>query len=200
VKRAIAIWLILFTVGKLIAQDRVWYNGVLVLQTQQVLTGAIAIEPEHDIALHQDAGQVNIYPAHRIRSIQFFEINANINRKYISLQHGTWRRYHLYEVVVKGSVHVLRRQKQRTSSTLSDADSFIYYIYTGSELVHLHAFRKQVYPVLQKEGGVQFSMFVLEQNLNPNDAVHAIRMVQYYNTLMLCNESVARSVDRVRSK
>ncbi len=195
-KRTIAVWLILFTVGKLIAQHHVWYDGVLVLQTQQVLTGALAIEPDHDIVLHKSGDHVDIYPAHRVQSLQFFEAKTNINRKYISLQYGTWRRHHLYEVVVKGTVRVVRRLKQRTSSTLSDADSFIYYIYTGTELVHLHSFRRQIYPTLQQGGGAQFSMFVLDQNLNPNEAAHAIRMVRYYNTLVVNDESLVRSAGR----
>ena len=190
-KRAIAIGLILFTVGKLTAHDRVWYTGAIVLQTQEVLTGILAIEPEHGIVLHRSGNQVNIYPAHRVQSLQYFDTKANINRKYISLSHGTWKRYHLYEVVVKGPVHVLRRPKQNISPIYSDADSFQYYIYTGSALVQLRAFRKQVYPALQRDGGVQFSMFVLEQNLNPNDAAHAIRIVQYYNSLVVHDETLA---------
>jgi hypothetical protein len=181
----------LFTIGKLAAHDRVWYTGAIVLQTQEVLTGILAVEPEHGIVLHRRGDQVNIYPAHRVQSLQFFDTKTNINRKYISLAQGVWKRHHLYEVVVKGPVHVLRREKQNTSSVYSDADSFVYYIYTGSELVQLRAFRKQVYPALQQSGGVQFSMFVLEENLNPNDAAHAIRMVQYYNTLVLNNNTLA---------
>lgn len=163
------------------AHDRVWYTGALVLQTQEVLTGILAVEPDHGIVLHKQGGQVNIYPAHRVQSLQFFDPQANINRKYISLQQGTRSRYRLYEVVVKGTVHILRYAKRNISSVYSDADSFIYYIYTGSELVQLRTFRKLVYPTLQREGGVQFAMFVLEENLNPNNPVHAIRMVQYYN-------------------
>jgi hypothetical protein len=174
----------MFTVGKLAAHERVWYTGAIVLQTQQVLTGIIAVEPTHGIVLHKNGDQVNIYPAHRVQSLQFFDAKANINRKYISIQRGAWRRYHLYEIVLKGSVHVVRRQKQNITSVYSDADSFIYYIYAGAQLVELREFRKQVYPELQQQGGVQFSMFVLEQNLNPNDAAHAIRMVQYYNALV----------------
>lgn len=190
-KRAIAVWFILFTVGKLPAHDRAWYTGAIVLQTQEVLTGIIAVEPQHGIVLHRLGDQVTIYPAHRVQSIRFFDAPANINRQYISLSHGAWKRYHLYEVVVKGPVHVLRRQKKTISSENPDADSFLYYIYTGSELVQLRSFRKQVYPALQREGGVQFSMFVLQQNLNPNDAAHAIRMVQYYNSLAWHDETLA---------
>lgn len=190
-KHTILVWLILFTVGKLAAHDREWYTGAIVLQTQAVLTGTIAIEPEHGIVLHKQGDQVYIYPAHRVQSLQFFDTSANINRKYISLQYGTWRRYHLYEVVVRGSVNIVRREKRNISPVYSDADSFIYYIYTEGQLVRLHSFRKQVYPTLQQEGGVQFSMFVLEQHLNPNDAAHAIRMVQYYNALVLGDETLA---------
>jgi len=190
-KRAIAVGLILFTIGKLTAHDRVWHTGAIVLQTQEVLTGIIAVEPEHGIVLHRSGEQVNIYPAHRVQSLQFFDIKTNINRKYISLAQGVWQRYHLYEVVVRGPVHVLRREKQNVASVYSEADSFVYYIYTGSELVQLRAFRKQVYPTLVQEGGVQFSMFVLEQNLNPNDAAHAIRMIQYYNAIALNDDTLA---------
>jgi hypothetical protein len=191
VKHTILVWLILFTVGKLAAYDREWYTGAIVLQTQEVLTGAIGIEPEHGIVLHKQGDQVYIYPAHRVQSLHFFDSKANINRKYISLQHGTWRRCHLYEVVVKGSVTIVRREKRNISPVYSDADSFIYYIYTEGELVQLRSFRKQIYPALLQAGGVQFSMFVLEQHLNPNDDAHAIRMVQYYNALVLSDETLA---------
>ena len=166
------------------------------LQTQQVLTGILAVESEYDIVLHKQGDRVDIYPAHRVKFIQFFDSKANINRKYISVQQGTWKQHHLYEVVVRGPIQVVRKQKLDTSSAMPDADNFVYYIYSGIELIHIQAFRKQVYPALKRDGGIQFSMFVLEQNLNPNEAAHAILMVRYYNALMLNDETFARSAEQ----
>jgi hypothetical protein len=192
VKRGICFLLFSFTICKLAAQEYTWHEGALVLQTQQVLVGAIAVEAEHDIILFRSNDSIHIYPAHRIQYFQFFDVKNNINRKYVSLRESeAWGRHRLYEVVLNGTIDILRRQKRNVSPALSDADDFLYYIYMENNLLSLKTFRSKVYPALLKDGGVSLSMFVMEKNLSPQEPSHTIEIIRYYNGLVQRDAVVA---------
>ncbi|HEY9046896.1 MAG TPA: hypothetical protein VIN08_13425 [Ohtaekwangia sp.] len=195
-KRFTCLFLLSFTIGKLAVQaqhDVTWYEGSLVLHTQQVRVGAIAIEAGHDLILFRAHDTVSVYPAHKIRYMQFYNPQSNMNQKYISVQEKdiAWRRYRLYELVVYGEVSVLRKEKANVFSRASDVDDYLYYILYNEKLTDLRDFHTKVYPDLMQNGGVLLSMFVLEKDLHPDKSAEAIRIIQYYNQLMRNDETLA---------
>lgn len=171
-----------------------WFAGSVVLETQEVLVGEIAIEKNHDLILFRKNKQVDVLPAHQIHSFQFYDERANLNRKFVSLRETNmvWKVHRLYEVVVPGDVIVLRKEKTLATPKKSDADDFTYAVRYANEIVDLKSFRTKVFPAIVKDGGPLLSMFMLDNHLNPNNAANAIRIIKYYNQLKREDQALAR--------
>jgi len=195
VKRFACLLFISFTICKLFvqAQELTWYEGSLVLRSEEVFVGSIAIEPEYDLVLLRSHDTVSVYPAHKIYSVQFYNARLNMNKRYISVQEHdiAWKRYKLYEVVVYGDVHVLRKEKEHAFSQGSDVDDYIYFTLQHEKLNKLKEFHSKVYPELETNGGVLLSMFILENDLRPKKPAEAIRIIQYYNKLIRDDQTLA---------
>lgn len=193
-KRILVLILFLFTVCKLSAKEMKWFAGSVVLETREVLVGEIAVETHHDLILFRADNQVHVLPAHKIESVQFYDGDENVNRKFVSVQETNlvWKVHRLYEVVVFGDVIVLRKEKTLTTSKKSDAHDFVYFIRYANETVDVKSFRTKVYPAIVKDGGPLLSMFMLDHRLNPNNASNAIQIIKYYNHLKSEDQALAR--------
>ena len=147
--------------------------------------GEISIEANHDLILFRQGEKVTIYPAHRIQSFNFYDAQANINRKFLSLKnsHTVIRVHQLYEIVLLGDISVLRRQKKElfVQHTNSDKFDFDYYLRWNNQLVELASFRKMVYPELLKTFRNEIISFVNEKDLNPGQPASAIQIIEFYN-------------------
>lgn len=194
-KRVILIFIFSFTLCKLSAgaDELTWYEGSVVLETREVLVGEISLEVMYDLILFRSNNQITLYRSHRIQSLQFFDAEANINRKFISVweTNGIIRQCHFFESVVKGEVGVLRREKVLIKPT-SERD-FNYYVQHNDEMFSLYAFRNKVYPSMVVKGGSRLSAFVLDNNLDPNKSANAIEIVIYYNKLVKDDQAMARN-------
>jgi hypothetical protein len=194
--RSVLILFFLFTVCKLSYATRslIWNEGSIVLSNKTVLTGDISIEAHHDLVLLRTDGKVNVYPAHRISSLYYFDAAANINRKFVTLADASdgVQFFHLYEIVLKGEVDVLRRLKPLTVELYADANDFDYFIRRDEKLLRLEKFRRKIYPDLLKRSGISLSIYVRENKLDPNDAASAIQIVGYFNRLQKEGAVMAR--------
>jgi len=193
VKRTLLLALLSFTICKLSAQENTWHHGSVVLSSQEVRVGEICHQGMHDAILFRSNKQVSVLAAHKIQSVQYYDSQANINRKFISIRETNvvWRVHKLYEVVLQGEVSVLRKPKTR-STQLEDTEDHIYYVRYQGKVVDLKSFRSKVYPILTRNGGPMLSVYKFDHHLNPNSPAEAIRIIQYYNTLMKEDQSLAR--------
>jgi hypothetical protein len=193
VKRYLLFCLLLLNTISLFAEEMDWYEGSIVLKTKEVLVGEISIEPAYDLILHRIDGKVDVYPAHKIQSFHFYDKDANINRKFISLkQEGLFNSHQLYEVVLWGDVDIYRKQKAWTGNSPSDADGFSYYVSYRDQLNDIHKFRDRVYPYLLESAGSLLSVFMDENNLNPNFLANAITIAHFYNNLKREDQFLAK--------
>ena len=128
------------------SQSLKWHEGSVVLASYRVVRGKISIEPFLDVILVEENNTRTVYPAHKIRSLYFYDEAANINRRFISIreQNGHHTQYQFFEVVVYGEASVLRRQKVN-SLRPSDALDFVYYTRFNEEVVLLRKFGKKVF-------------------------------------------------------
>ncbi len=163
-----------------------WFDGSVVLHNQEVLTGKISIQAPFDVIVFRTASTRMVYPAHKIHSIFFYDADANINRRFVSIKDNSAFKtaYYLYEVVVAGEVSVLRRKIYTQSEVNDDATAYVYYTENTGDLTSLKKFRKEVYKNLLLTSGQRLSYFVQRNRLNPNDAAHAVMIVQEYNRLI----------------
>jgi len=188
--------LLLLNFQNLSAQALEWYQGCLVLANNEVLLGEIAIKPEHDLVIFQHGESRMVYPAHRIKSMYFHDASSDINRRYISLV--TLRAngppvYHLFEIVIKGEVTVVRRHKESLFSIHADALDFNYHILYKDELTPLRNFNKKIFPQLVSLSDKRLEEFILTNRLTAHHAVNTIRIIDFYNGLITTDESLARN-------
>ena len=136
-----------------------------------------------------------VYPAHKIRSLYFYDRGSNINRRYLSLKedHGVRSSYHLYEIVVTGQVDVLRRKKMSAFSGHSSELDFNYFTRYNDELTALRKFKKKVFPQLRSEPVTRLENFIAANKLRADLPPNAIRIIEFYNSLVKTAEPVARN-------
>ena len=178
----------------LTAQSPSWFEGSVVLATCEVLVGKISIQDNHDLILFQKGETVTVYPAHRIRSLYFYDMANNLNRRYLSLREndGVRSSYHLFEMVVMGKVDVLRRKKASAFYQHTEALDFNYFIRYNNELLALRKFKRKIYPQLRSEPGSRLENFVASSRLRPDLPPNAIRIIEYYNGMVKSDEPIAR--------
>ena len=90
------------------------------------------------------------------------------------------------EIVLNGSVKILRKLKFRGSelTTAEDAEEFYYFVLMDDELVSLQQFRSKVLPALLKKFPDEIASLVAQKkNQTQPDAV-AIQVVKEYNRLV----------------
>lgn len=173
-----------------------WYSGSLVLATQEVLLGEISTQLVDDLILFKKDASIYVYPAHRVQAVYFYDADANVNRKYVSVRddHALLNVYHLYEIVVYGNVCVLRKQKKVTAlqqAQPSDRFDFDYYITLNDHLISLLHFRNKIYPALLRTSAGQVDRFINEHKLDPNLPDHAIRIIDFYNKVIKANSATS---------
>jgi hypothetical protein len=160
----------------------VWHNGVIVLRSDEILSGELAMHPAHDIVLFRQGEAVSVYPAHKIKSVYYYDATADINRKFITLQQSSaaFPVHQLFEIVLLGEISVIRRVVSSTADPADDANGYRYYLQSGNDLIALHKFQTKLYPRLLQESGT-LSGYIGENNLNPGLPADVIRIVAYYN-------------------
>ena len=171
-----------------------WLKGSLVLHTREVLTGEVSIEARHDVVLFRQHGHVEVYPAHKVSAVYYYDTAENINRKFVSLTSTSGYRpvFRLYEVVLSGEVNLLRHERlASTRSSNHEINGFQYLIRFQDDVTTLRKFRSRIYPKLLRAQPASITQFVKGNHLNPSEPAAAIRIIQYYNTLTTDRYSVA---------
>ena len=166
------------------ARQTQWNEGVLVLSGAEVRQGDISVDAFFDMILFKRGDSVMVYPAHRIKSLYFYDSVANINRIFVSLRtrSNTFREYRLYEVVLRGDIGVVRKQKRELlSSENPEKSNYDYFVQMRDELTPLGHFKTKVYPELLKVSHDQILNFIREERVNPNHSADAIRIIKFFN-------------------
>ena len=175
------------------APSPLWYDGVVVLRDQQILNGQVAIHKRENLILFRLEDKVTVYPAHKIQNVFYYDQNADINRKFVSianLEHG-YAEYQLFEIVLRGPVTVLR--KERFHLNHEDHEDFNYFTLYRDEIVPIKQFRKKVYPHLSDCDPFEFSAYEVKERLNLNSTKDAISLIKFYNQLVRTSDSLVRS-------
>ncbi|UYN87115.1 MAG: hypothetical protein KIT51_02220 [Cyclobacteriaceae bacterium] len=162
-----------------------WHEGVIVLHDNQVLAGKLNVEQVHDVVLfrHRDSLNVTVLPAFKVKAVNYYDVASNINRRFISLdQQSAARTTYLYEVVVTGTVRVLRRLNTYHSVPPND-DEYMYYSMKNDELVELKKFGGTMFTHLDDLSGHRLSVYVRAKRFDPYQLADAIRIIQYFNSL-----------------
>ena len=162
-------------------QSLKWYDGSVVLTSDHVILGKMVIDPFLDVVLFEENDKRAVYPAHKVRSLYYYDDACDINRRFISLREKIlpYNDHKLFEIVVHGEVNVLRKQKTRFSNP-SDALDFTYYVNYREEVVLLRKFGKKIYPQL-RSSMEKLDDFVSANHLREYDSSNSITIIEFYN-------------------
>jgi hypothetical protein len=166
-----------------------------VLSNSEVHTGRISLECDHDLVLFERNDSRTVFPAHKIKSVYFYDSETNINRRYISLKvaHGAGSQYYFYEIVLAGEIDVLRRKKSSAISKHVDPLDYNYFIYYNEKFVPLRKFKRKIFPRLQSTADKRLAEFISARRLNLHLPKNAIQIIEYYNSVANNSESIARN-------
>lgn len=188
------LFLLLITVSTnlLASPSPIWYDGVVVLNDQQILTGQVAIHNRQNLILFKVGEKVTVYPAHKIQNVFYYDQNADINRKFVSIANHNrgFAEYQLFEIVLRGPVTVLRKGKLHLNA--EDHEDFNYFTLYRDEVLPIKQFRKKIYPHLSDCDPFKFSAYEAKERLNPNSTKDAISLIKFYNQLIRNSNSLAR--------
>src|SRR5688500_8257638 len=111
-KKLIPFLICLLSVNILFASDPEWHQGAIVLQSDDVLRGQVAMHESHDLVLFQSDDGMMVLPAHKVRTVLFYDAASDINRKFVTVRRTENFRfqYRIFEVVISGDITVLRRK------------------------------------------------------------------------------------------
>ncbi len=183
-KRLFTFWVCLVVLAGAHAgnPEEKWYQGSVVLNNQQVIVGDISIYPTHHVIMFRTEKGITTFPAAKIESLFFYDAAANINRKFISrTEPGQgFSKHQLYEVVLSGTIPVLRKQIAMAQST-DQANDFDYFLLYGNEMIELRKFKRLVYPQIRKQSK-ELLTFVKKDKLDPAQPANVIKIIRQYNT------------------
>jgi hypothetical protein len=167
-----------------LSQDLMWESGVVITKENEILVGSLVYYSAHDaVLLKQSDGLANFFPSCKISSFRFYDSKADINRQFINI--GAASSSRLLEIVLNGSVKLLRKMKFRNSelATADNAEDFFYYVWMDNDLTPLQQFRSKVLPVLLKRFPDELASFVSSRKNKKQTDIVAIQILKEYNRL-----------------
>lgn len=178
--KSIFLFLVLVSINCLATKTPTWYDGSLVLADDEVVVGKITVHESHNLVLVQSGQKAVVYPAYKVHSIFIYDSRANINRKYVSLANSlqNFKTYKLYEIVLRGELTLLRKEKPLSGGSAVD---FNYYILDNGKILSLKQFRSKIFPSLANQK--EFLEFMRKEDLNPNVSADVVRLIQFYNQM-----------------
>ncbi len=161
-----------------------FHDGVVVLRTGEIVSGKISVA-SFQLALVEKDGVRQVYPAHLVDKIRFYDEEHNINRKFISVQCNIANEFSLYEKIVVGAAIVLRKPKFLTwqSSPISvlDHKQFEYFVMWEDEIVPINQVKRTFFNNWDRMVADELSSYVKDKRLNLYDTADVIRLIKYYN-------------------
>lgn len=155
------------------AQDIIWHKGSVVLVNNEVLVGDVA-RGGFDLLLLKDLeGTVTVFPAHKVSSFRYHDVEENVNRAFVTMGNK------YYERVVFGKISVFRIQKffdQKINE--NNADAFKFFIERDKRVCSLNQFRKKYFDHVKEELDLRM---VSHKNLDPNTDHGAVSLILLYN-------------------
>lgn len=157
-------------------------DGVVVYNDHQIFRGPLEVCTDLNFISSLSENGRDVIPLHRVMRLHFYDEEENHNRRYCVLPGRNQRHPELYEIVVDGTVQVLRKKHLKTSGT-DQRYHYSYFLSYHSQLYPLHQFRTTVYRVLLTRYGHSLRDYLRIHNLSPNDPADIILIVKYVNEL-----------------
>jgi hypothetical protein len=170
---------------QLCAKPITWFDGVIVLNDNSVISGKLAVKFYFDLVLFKGDSTASFFPAGKINSVMFYDHESGINRKFISLHLDERSNYpKLYEVVVDGNAKLIRRLNYNYRNQKDEARDYRYFVYFAGEINSVRKFRHAIWPKLVNHSTYDLQVYVNNRSLDLYQLPDIVQVLQYYNRLV----------------
>lgn len=164
------------------SQHPVWHDGVLVLSNNEVLRGKLSVECFHDLVLYCSASSTQVYPAHRVNRVYFYDAENNINRRFLTLTYPD-SRSHLFEIVIQGAVSIVRQPHRHEVVHVEDHHAFDYFIIDEQDQIFPLSEFGPLYSQLCKKSDGMLKSLVQAQRISLTTKAGIISAILAYNSI-----------------
>jgi len=173
------------TIAKVVwSAEPVSYQGMVVLQTGQVLTGQIYM-PSFELVFLVSGEKRMALPVHKIKQVRFYDSSIDVNRKFELLHYYSETGFSglvLFETVLVGNIKVLRKPRMgRLNASGGDHDEFNYYYVSDNGIESMSKFHRKLLPGMQDELGDALKEFLRVHDLSATNSMDAIQIIKFYN-------------------
>ena len=204
----VCLWAALVSSGPVCAQtfsQDVWYDGKVILDTEDTLTGSIRFDFPNNLLELEAANVVKAYSARKVVSFEVFDVVNQQTRQFFSLPFRSTSDYKVpifFELLMQGPLTLLCREKLVTEAVpmygyspygygfgrpgyYGSRNRIAYDFYFGYPNGNIQSFSggKKDFYYLVKDHQQALKDFVSEHQLRYNDREDLRQIVAYYNHL-----------------
>ena len=175
-----------------------WHSGKIILEDNSEIAGEISYNYRHGvIMLKNEKGTTKAYSAAQASYFEFFDDVMQVPRRYISLPFYTEANYAsqmFFELIMEGEVAVFRKEKKNINlEFIRQHDnenftryhaSFDYYFFENGKFTSLKDFAKKMLPKIKQHYELEISNFIEANELDTATGIHAILIIDFYNSLV----------------
>jgi hypothetical protein len=171
-----------------------WNPGVVVLKSQKVIRGELSVRYDHEVVLFRVGREIMVFPAHKVQSFYIYDEEKESNRQFISLQIslGPATYHQFFEVILDGTVSVLRKQSAQWYSIHLDTIDFDYYVRSDDGVTSIQKFRREVFPEMEQSTAGALSTFVRKNKLRMYRLSDVLQIVDHYNQQQVSKDAIAK--------
>lgn len=179
-----------------------WKQGIVVLDTKEVLSGEVHYDSRHDLVLlRSDTDRrVSVYTVHQVQSFRYYDPQENIIHRFLAVDDSrtSYSVRNFYEVVSEGDVLYLRRRNRCALDPPPGSSvhtvAYNYFAYYRGLLVRSQQFERVLLPVLA-EAHPSLLPHIKEHRLKPYQVGDQIVLINYFNSrspVSVANVSLSR--------
>lgn len=166
-------------------KDPVWYEGVVVLESGELIKGNLSFPSFELVFAVTEQGERVALPVDKIKLIRCYDPLLNANRRFDSfpVDEGYHQTRKLFEVVVKGTVSVLRRPTNLylEISEIHHLDYNYYFLTKSQSIKEFRNFYGEGLNQMKIEVGDVITDYIRENHLRPTQMADIIMIVKFYN-------------------
>ncbi|HNP95350.1 MAG TPA: hypothetical protein PKJ63_06965 [Cyclobacteriaceae bacterium] len=176
-------------------KEPMWYEGVVVLESGELIKGNLSFPSFELVFAVTEQGERIALPANKIKLIRCYDPLLKANRRFDSfpVDEGYLQTRKLFEVVVKGTVSVLRRPVNlyREISEIDHLDYNYYFVTASQSIKEFRDFASDGLSQMKIGVGDVITDYIRENHLRPNQMADIIMIVKFYNELSNTPQVVA---------
>ncbi len=183
----------------LLAKDKInWSEGRIILEDNREISGVVSYNYKHGVILHKnEEGITKAFSAAQVSYFEYFDELMQVPRRYIALPFKTDDNYKnevFFELIMDGEIAVFRKEKKNINlDFIRQHDnqnftryhaSFDYFFFQEGSFIPLKQFPTKLLPKLKEAFPSQIDAFIDENVLSVDHGIHAILIIDFYNSLI----------------